>query len=514
MRSTNSIKNAVVALIMNTVNILIGFVAQRIFVQALGAEYLGINGLFNNVLSMLGIVELGLGSAIIYHIYKPIAEEDIEKIKSLMLFYKIGYRVIASLIAIIGLCVIPFLHYIVGEVSISENIIYIYILFLVDIIASYLLTYKRSILYANQKNYIVNLVHIGYYVVMNFVQIAILLNSKNYILYLWTKVVCRILENMVITVIANKMYPYIKEKNSKPLDKQVQKSIFTKVKGLLYHKIGGVIVFGTDNIIISKFFGVITVGLYSNYQLILQALNTLFTQVFTSLTASVGNLLVEKNEEKSYTIYKNMLFINSWIFTFGSCGLLCIMEPFIKIWVGSEFILPSSVLLVLVINFYIQGMRRTSNTFKEAAGIVYVDRYVPLIEALVNIMASIILAKIFGLMGVCLGTIISTFIVFLYGYPIFVYKPIFKKSYFQYLKDYIPYVLTTIIAVTITYIITSKIIIGDLLLQIVINLIIVVIIPNLIYYILLRNTEEFKYYKNMVTNIMNSIKIKLNKKSV
>ena len=127
MRSTNSIKNAIVAIIMNVINILIGFIAQRIFISALGAEYLGINGLFNNVLSMLGIVELGLGSAIIYHIYKPIADDDREKIKSLMLFYKIGYRVIASLIAILGLCVIPFIHYIVGEINISENIIYIYI---------------------------------------------------------------------------------------------------------------------------------------------------------------------------------------------------------------------------------------------------------------------------------------------------------------------------------------------------------------------------------------------------
>ena len=230
MRSTNSIKNVIVAIIMNLITIVIGFIAQRIFIQTLGTEYLGINGLFTNILSMLGIIELGLGSAIIYHLYKPIAEDDKDKIKSLMLFYKVGYRVIGFIIAIIGLLLIPFLRFIVGEVNITESIKFIYLLFLMDIVASYLLTYKRSILYANQKTYIVNIVHIGYLIVMNMLQLTILIQSKNYIFYLWIKIVCRILENMAITIIANYKYPYIKDKQVKALDKKVRKSIFTKVK--------------------------------------------------------------------------------------------------------------------------------------------------------------------------------------------------------------------------------------------------------------------------------------------
>jgi len=309
MRSTNSIKNAIVATIMNGITIIIGFVAQRIFIQTLGTEYLGINGLFTNILSMLGIVELGLGSAIIYHLYKPIAEENKEEIKSLMLFYKMGYRAIGFIIAMIGLLIIPFLPLIVGKITISENITYIYFLFLMDIVASYLLTYKRSILYANQKTYIVNLVHIGYLIIMNVMQLTFLVLTKNYILYLWIKIICRILENIVITLIANHMYAYIKEKKVKKLSKKVRKSIFMKVKGLVYHKIGTFIVLGTDNIIISSFLCVTTVGLYSNYNLIIQALNNLFSQIFNSITASVGNLLVEEDKKKSYQVYKNILFL-------------------------------------------------------------------------------------------------------------------------------------------------------------------------------------------------------------
>lgn len=506
MRSKNSIKNVIMAFIMNIVTILVGFISQKIFINILGTEYLGLNGLFTNVISMLGIVELGLGSAIIYNLYKPIAENNKEQVKSLMSFYKISYRLIAFIITIIGLLLIPLLPFIIGETSIKENINLIYTLFLLDIVASYLLTYKRSILYANEKTYIVNIVHIGYLIVLNVVQILILYTTRNYILYLIVKIIFRILENIVLTIIANRKYEYIKEKNAKKLDNNIKKDIFTKVKGLIYHKIGGFVVLGTDNIIISKFLGVATVGLYSNYNLIIQALSNLFAQAFSSITASVGNLLIENDTNKSYKIYRNMLFFNSWIFTFASAGLLSIIEPFVKVWIGEQYILPFGVLLALVINFYIQGMRKTSNTFKEAAGIFYEDRHIPILESIINIIASVILVNILGLAGVFIGTIISTFVLFFYSYPKFVYKPLFKRNYIQYLKDYVPYVSVAIISVAITYIIINNINLQNAILQIIVNLILVIIIPNIIHLIIFFKTQEFKYYKNIVLNNLKSIR--------
>lgn len=506
MRSKNSIKNVIMAFIMNIVTILVGFISQKIFINILGTEYLGLNGLFTNVISMLGIVELGLGSAIIYNLYKPIAENNKEQVKSLMSFYKISYRLIAFIITIIGLLLIPLLPFIIGETSIKENINLIYTLFLLDIVASYLLTYKRSILYANEKTYIVNIVHIGYLIVLNVVQILILYTTRNYILYLIVKIIFRILENIVLTIIANRKYGYIKEKNAKKLDNNIKKDIFTKVKGLIYHKIGGFVVLGTDNIIISKFLGVATVGLYSNYNLIIQALSNLFAQAFSSITASVGNLLIENDTNKSYKIYRNMLFFNSWIFTFASAGLLSIIEPFVKVWIGEQYILPFGVLLALVINFYIQGMRKTSNTFKEAAGIFYEDRHIPILESIINIIASVILVNILGLAGVFIGTIISTFVLFFYSYPKFVYKPLFKRNYIQYLKDYVPYVSVAIISVAITYIIINNINLQNAILQIIVNLILVIIIPNIIHLIIFFKTQEFDYYKNIVLNNLKSIR--------
>lgn len=501
MRSKNSIKNAIMAIVMNIVTILIGFVSQKIFINTLGTEYLGLNGLFSNVISMLGIVELGLGSAIIYNLYKPISEKNIEQVKSLMIFYKTSYRVIAVIVAAIGLLIIPFLPLIVGETSIKENINLLYILFLVDIVASYLLTYKRSILYSDQKNYIINIVHIFYLVFLNVTQIFILLTTQNYIMYLVVKIIFRILENLILTYIANKKYEYIKEKNVAKISKNTKKDIYTKVKGLIYHKIGGFVVLGSDNIIISTFLGVKTVGLYSNYNLIIQALTNLFSQVFSSITASVGNLLIEKDKNKSYKVYKNILFLNSWIFAFASAGLLCIIEPFIRVWIGEQFILPFGVLLALVINFYMQGMRKTSNTFKEAAGIFYEDRHVPVLESIINIVASVILVNILGLAGVFIGTIISTFVLFFYSYPKFVYKPLFKRNYVQYFKDYIPYVITAIISVFVTYLIILNINIQNNILQIIVNLLVVIIVPNIIHIIVFFKTEEFKYFENIIKQI-------------
>ncbi len=506
MRSKNSLKNAIVAFVMNIVTILIGFVSQKIFLNILGTEYLGINGLFSNIVSMLGIVELGIGSAIIYNLYKPIAEKNIEQIKSLMLFYKTSYRFIAVIISMLGLLIIPFLGMIVGETTINENINVIYILFLMDIIASYLLAYKRSILYANQKSYIINIVHILYLLIMNITQIFILYTTKNYILYLIIKIICRILENIVITIIASKKYKYIKEKNVTKLEKNVRKDIFTKVKGLVYHKIGNFVVLGTDNIIISSFLGVTTVGLYSNYNLIIQALINLFSQVFSSITASVGNLLVEENTSKSYTIYKNELFLNSWIYAFASAGLLCIIEPFIKVWIGEQFILPFGVLVTLVVNFYFSGMRGTNGTFKEAAGIFYEDRHMPILESITNIVASIILVNIFGLAGVFMGTIISNFVLLFYGYPKYTYKPLFKRTYKQYINDYIPYIFVAGISVFVTYLIVSRVNVNNDILQIIVNLILVFIIPNVIHVIVFHRTEEFKFYKNIVENILDNLK--------
>lgn len=498
MRTKSASRNMISSLFLNTIIIVVGFFAQAIFLKLMGAEYLGINGLFTNVVSMLGIVELGIGSAIIYHLYNPIAKKDTSQIKALMNFYKKAYHIIAFLIFLLGITLIPFLPLFVKEVNLPIHITLVYLLFIIDIIASYLLSYKRSILYADQKNYLINIVHTFYIILLNISQLLILYFTKNYYAYLLIKIIMRIVENIVITLIVNKKYPYLKGDNKEELEKKIKEDIYKKVKALVFHKIGSFIVLGTDNIIISQIFGVVTVGLYSNYSMIINAIQTLSSQVLTALTPSVGNLLTENNTEKSFDIFKKIRFLNFSIVLIAGTALLLIMDSFITIWIGQKYILALGVLVALVINFYQQVMRSSYSIFKEAAGIFYEDRYVPLVESLLNIIASIVLARIFGLAGVFIGTFISSLTLWGYSYPKFIYKGLFKRSYISYLKETCSYTLLFITTLICSYFVANFIELSNIWLELVTKLTVAIIIPILILSLVFHKSENLKYFQSFL----------------
>lgn len=500
MRTKNSIKNTIVSFISNLLTIIIGLLAQAIFIKTLGSEYLGINGLFSNIISMLGIVELGIGSAIIYHLYKPIAEDDTKKVKALMNYYKKCYHIIAFIILTIGLMITPYLKFFVGNVTIDINIYLVYILFIIEITCSYLLSYKRSIINANQKNYLVNIIHIVYLIVLNSIEITVLLLTKNYYLYLVIKIIMRILENVAITLLANKLYPYLKNNNEK-LDDDTKKGIFKKVKALFFHKVGGFIVLGTDNIIISKFIGIVEVGLYSNYFIIIDAIERLFGQLINVLTPSVGNMLVTETKEKSFEVFKRIRFLNFWIATFSSISLLVVMDSFITIWIGKKYLLESCVLIVLVLNYYLKSMRTCHVIYKDAAGLYYEDRYVPVLESIINIIASLILLKYFGLAGVFMGTFISSMALYCISYPKYVYKKLFDRSYLDYTKETLGYFLLFISLGLLTFKISSLIVVGNAYLQFIINCVIAVLVPNILLLIIFYRTDNFKYYMSLLKKI-------------
>ncbi len=507
MRTKKSIRNVIIAMIMNVFTVVIGLISQKVFLEIMNTEYLGINGLFNNIISMLGIAELGIGAAIIYNLYKPIASNDKEKIKSLMRFYRTSYRVIALIVLLLGLLILPFLPIIVGTVEITENIYIIYLMFLIDIVFSYLLTYKRSILYANQENYIINLVHIFYLVIMNVLQMVLLVLTKNYYIYLFIKILMRLLENIVLTIIANKKYNILLEKNVSKLDNDTKNDILKKVKALIFHKIGSFVVLGTDNIIISTFLGVKIVGLYSNYSLIITTISNFVMQIFTSITASVGNLLTLENSKKNFEVYKKIRFINFWISSFAAIGFLICMDSFITLWIGKQYILSKYVLIVLAINLFLSLFRYSISSFKEAAGIFYEDRFVPLVEAGTNLVMSLIFMHFFGLAGVFIGTVCSNLVLHLYSYPKFVYKTLFKKEYTQYYKDFTKYFLLFIVTGSVTYIISNTLVNNNyhnLLFQ----LIVCITTPNLIYIVIFKKNQEFKFFLNILKTSIRKIRIR------
>ena len=502
-RKKSSFKNMITAVSSNVLTIIVGLVAQAVFIKILGSEYLGLNGLFSNVISMLGIVELGMGSAIIYNMYKPIAEENHEKIKSLMQFYKKSYRIITLIISIIGIMIIPFIKYIVDieSVTVDINVYLVYILFLLETICSYILSYKRSMLYADQKEYITNIIHMGYTILVNTMQLTFLYFTHDYYLYLIIKVMMRLVENIVISSYVNRRYSYLLDNNVTKLDSKTEKDIFQKIKALFFHKIGTFIVSGTDNIIISKYLGLVTVGLYSNYYMIINAVQTVINHIIQATRASVGNLLVTESKTKQFDIFNKIRFVNFWISCFSSICIFVIMDSFITIWIGYKFVLPTKVLLVLVINFFIVSSRSTYGAFKEAAGIFYEDRFVPIIESLLNIVLSIIFVKKFGLMGVFMGTIASGLVLWCYSYPKYVYNKLFGRKISDYIKETIYYFIIFILIAGFTYSLAILISFDNVYLQFISNVLIALIVPNVIMLLLFSKDENFKYFINMLKGL-------------
>lgn len=502
-RKKSSFKNMITAVSSNVLTIIVGLVAQAVFIKILGSEYLGLNGLFSNVISMLGIVELGMGSAIIYNMYKPIAENDHEKIKSLMQFYKKSYRIITLIISIIGIMIIPFIKYIVDieSVTVGINVYLVYILFLLETICSYILSYKRSMLYADQKEYITNIIHMGYTILVNTMQLTFLYFTHDYYLYLIIKVMMHLVENIVISSYVNRRYSYLLDNNVTKLDSKTEKDIFQKIRALFFHKIGTFIVSGTDNIIISKYLGLVTVGLYSNYYMIINAVQTVINHIIQATRASVGNLLVTESKTKQFDIFNKIRFVNFWISCFSSICIFVIMDSFITIWIGYKFVLPTKVLLVLVINFFIVSSRSTYGAFKEAAGIFYEDRFVPIIESLLNIVLSIIFVKKFGLMGVFMGTIGSGLVLWCYSYPKYVYNKLFGRKISDYMKETIYYFIIFILIAGFTYSLAILISFDNVYLQFISNVLIALIVPNVIMLLLFSKDENFKYFINMLKGL-------------
>lgn len=507
-RTKNSARNMIVSVLFNSLTIVLGIVTQRIFLKILNTEYLGLNSLFSNILTMLSVAELGVTNAVIFSMYEPLAKDDKKTIRALMAFYKKWYWTIGMVVMALGLCLLPFIPNIVGEQNLDVNLYLIFAVSLADIVLSYFLGYKRSIIIASQQNYIIDACQIAYVILVSVLQMLVLYLTHNYYVYILVRLALRILQNVVLIVIANKKFPYICESDPPKLKKEIQKSIFTKIKGLFYHKIGGFIVLGTDNLVITTFLGLNVNGLYASYYMIISALQSIIMQCVTATTASVGNLLVEKNVKKQFEVFRRIRFINYWLAVLGSAGLLVVMDSFITVWLGSEYILSFDVLLALVLNFYFYVNRSAFGVFKDAAGIYHEDRFVPIAESILNISASIILVKLIGLPGVFLGTFISGLALYCFSYPKFVYKNLFKRKYSSYASETIGFAVLAAFTVAVSFVV-SRYLAGLTNLEgiglLIFNIVMVFVIPNLIILAMFAKNQNMKYCLELIGKIIKKV---------
>jgi Membrane protein involved in the export of O-antigen and teichoic acid len=504
-RIENTIHNMYIGLFGQIITYILTFVYRTIFIKTLGADYLGIQGLFSNILSILSLAELGIGSAITFSLYKPLANNNNEIISQLMNLYSKMYRIIGLIVAVIGLSIIPFMDNFINGKQDIPYITLIYLLYLADSVSSYFFSYKRSILVADQKGYI-NTLNINIFAfVRTVIQCVLLVIYKNFILVLVIQIVFTFLSNLSISNKVNIVYPYLKNKNSNKMDPGIKLEIFKKIRAMSYHQFGSVAVLGTDNLLISFFVGIYWVGIYSNYLLIIGVIKTILQQFSQSVLASVGNLVSSESLDKTKTTFDFLLFINYWIYYFCSICFFTLINPFITIWIGSEYLFDVGIVVIITINFYVAGMRQNVLTFRNALGLFLYDRYKPFFEVVINLVVSIFLVKTLGIIGVFIGTFVSTVTTSLWVEPYVLFKYHFKIGLKQYCLKYLLYTTFTVLVAFVMRFF-SKIVFDGSKYSFIVLLLACIIIPNVLFCVVFSNTKEFKKAFFMAKNLFYGLK--------
>lgn len=496
-RIDKSKKNILFGIIYQIFYIFSNFFIRTVFIKMLNSEYLGINGLFSNILSVLSLAELGIGNAIVFSMYKPLNEKDYEKLSKINYFYKKVYTTIGILIFILGMTVVPALKYIITDVNINmNNIVIYYILFLLNTVSSYFYIYKTSIVTADQNDYIIKRITGISVLVKLIIQIIALILFKSYTIYLIIQLVISVITNFINSKIAEKKYPYIKEK--KELDKAEKKDIFKNIKSMFMYQLGGVVLNNTDNILISMIAGTAIVGIYSNYSMIITAVESTIAMIFSALLASIGNYNIKNGSENKYKVFKILNMMANWIYGFASICFLMMFQDFIQLWIGKDYLLKYNVLLITVINFYIRGILYPIWCFRNTTTLFNTTKNIMLVAAILNIILSIILGEKFNLFGILLATALSRMLTNIWYEPKILFKNIFNKKIIEYVIEQVMNIIFIIILyIGVNWIIT-QICINNIFIKLVVEGIISVILVNIAFFIKFYKTDEFKYIINKV----------------
>lgn len=410
---------------------LLKFGVRLAFVRSLSLEYLGINGLFTELLTMLSLVELGIGPSIVYSLYKPLANRDIRQTTALMQLFKKVYHAIGGIIFGLGLLLYPWLEYLVKEVPSVPHWKLFYLVFLFNAAISYLWSYQRSLLSANQKQYVVNAYEGGVQTCVALVQIILLLTSHSYLLFLAAMVLGTVVENLLLNRRARQDCPLLQEKLL--LQEEAKREIIKNVKALLVHKFTGVMVLSSTNIILAKLVGLAAVGLCSNYLFVTNAITNLVGKLCGSLTATVGHKLIIDNKEESQALFNKMQLAVSAVASLSAVGLFTLLNPFVELWLGKEYLLPELTVGLLVAYFYLHFLRRIPLIFRDAAGLYYEDRLKSIAELVLNLVLGWLLVQRYGIAGIFLAGLISTLCTCLWAEPFIVFKYALGLSLKKYL---------------------------------------------------------------------------------
>ena len=491
-RTKNASRNMFFGIILKAYQIVVPFLMRTAMIYLMGVEYLGLNSLFTSVLQVLNLAELGVGSAMVYSMYKPIAEDDEITICALMKLYRMYYRVIGAVIAGVGVIITPFIPKLInGEVPVEINIYILYLLNLGATVLSYwLFAYKNSILQAHQRTDVVSKVTLVTSTIQYILQIFVLWIFHNYYYFVIVMLFTQILTNIATAIYADKLYPNFKPKGD--IEKYQIKAINQKIKDLFTSKIGTVIYDSADTIVISAFLGLTVLAVYQNYFYILNSITGFIMVIFSACTAGVGNSIVIETKEKNFQDLNKFTFIICWISGVCSCCLLCLYQPFMEFWVGKKLMLSISAVACFVIYFFTRQINALFNMYKDASGMWHEDKFRPLVAAVVNLLLNLILVQFINIYGVILSTVLSILCI---GMPWLLHNlftVIFeKKNMLLFLKKLFLYCLVVFISCVISYCICN-LVKGNLIIIILVRGVICCIIPNAIYFIVYKKTKEYQ----------------------
>ena len=495
-RTKNATRNIIFGILYRIYIIAVPFLTRTLMIYFMGVQYLGLNSLFTSILQVLNLTELGVGSAMVYSMYKPIVEDDKDKICQLMRLYRTYYRLIGLVIAVVGCLLIPFIPNLISEDSLVNlppelNVYVLYSLNLAATVLTYwLFAYKNCLLNAHQRNDVASKVSIATMTVQYCVQIVAIVLCDYYV-FVITTLVTQVLTNIITAIITTKMYPDYKPVGKLPKDDI--KKINQRIRDLFTSKIGGVVVTSADTIVISAFLGLTVLAIYQNYYYILTSIIGLIAIIFQACTAGIGNSIIVDTKEKNYNEKKKFTFIMAWIVGFCTCCLLCLYQPFMTIWVGDELMLGFLAVVFFCVYFYIQEFNSLLNLYKDASGMWHEDRFRPLVVAFANLAMNLITVNFWGIYGVLASTFITTLFI---GMPWLLHNlftVIFDKSYLKpYLLTLIFYTVVTVIVCALTYVICYFIPIQNEWAIFFVRLAICIVVPNVIFFIVYSRMQEFK----------------------
>lgn len=501
-KTKNAMRNIIFGMGLRLYQIIVPFLMRTAMIYLMSVEYLGLNSLFTSILQVLNLAELGVGSAMVYSMYKPIVDKDTSTICALLNLYKLYYRFVGLVIAVIGLLLTPFIPKLIsGEVPNNINIYILYLFNLAATVLTYwLFAYKNSLLQAHQRTDIVSKVTFFTTTIQYVLQLFVLWCFHNYYYYVIVMLVTQILNNLIVAFLANKMYPEYRAKGK--LAPKIVKSINQRIKDLFTAKLGATIVNSADTVVISAFLGLTILAMYQNYYFIMSSVMGILTIIFSSCLAGIGNSMITETIDKNYNDFRIITFLINWIVTICMSCFGCLYQPFIILWVGKKYTFDTLVVAMLCVYFYFVIMQQIIGMYKDAAGIWHQDRFRPLVAALVNLTLNLILVRWWGIYAIILSTLISYIVVAIPWMISNVFKYVFKRDWRKYTVDMIFYFfcacIISVVCFVICNFITSKI--GNFW-KLVINALLCVIISNVLLFIIFRKNIYFKQMLDLIDRI-------------